>query len=343
MTYRGPGFVDYHCHLLRSCASTGAPWGTRDEIRTFHARCAQLGVSPVDELEGPAEPGLDDALAEGLRRAASLGLVEIWEAGARSWDYLDALSRLREQGPLPVRVRLLAAAGLADSGMRARTGDAYVDVVGIKFYADGWLGPRTCATESAFVDEPDNRGLLFQSSEVLARRVEPYARKEWAVATHAIGDRAIEAVLDAYDLVYGSDCAAARPRIEHVQLLRTDLIERMAAMGVVACIQPCFAVDDAADAARALGTQWPVAYRWSELRSAGVRIRSGSDYPIAGLEPLVGLSKLLASPFDEVSVGEALTWMTDERAGSVLLSADPREVDAENIADIEVLEAIPSG
>ena len=336
--HRLPGFVDHHAHLLRTCADTAPPWGSPDEVRSFHERCRDRGVSPVDDLEEPELPDLEDRLAAGLERAASVGLVEVWEAGTRSWAYLDALSRLRERGPLPVRVRLLAAAGLAELGMRPRTGDASLDVVGVKFYADGWLGPRTCATGHGFADDPNSDGILFQSADVLARRVEPFALREWTIATHAIGDLAIETVLDAYDRVYGSDCAAAAPRIEHAQLLRPDLIERMADQGVVACIQPAFALDDAAAVEAGLGGEWPDAYRWSKLLDAGVRVICGSDFPIAELEPLTGLSKLLRNPFDELETATALSLMTDASAGHVVLSADPREVPVDDLSELEVLE-----
>ena len=56
-----------------------------------------------------------------------------------------------------------------------------------------------------------------------------------AVHSLAEGDAT---VLDAYEKVYGRDCAEAAPRIEHAQVLNADLIRRMRDMGVVACIQP---------------------------------------------------------------------------------------------------------
>ena len=266
--------------------------------------------------------------------------MEVWEAGVRHPAYLEALLALREQGPLPLRVRLLVAAGVAERAMPPRTGDPWLDVAGVKFYADGWLGPRTCAVSSGFHDEPANDGLLFEPADHLARRIAPFADAGWLIATHAIGDRAIEAVLDAYERVFGAGCRAAAPRIEHAQLLRPDLIARMGAMGVVACIQPGFAVDDKENAHAALEGDWPMAYRWSALLDARVPVVTGSDYPIDGLEPLRGLAKLLSNPFDRLSRDIALPLMTRADAGSVTLSADPGAVDVDAIADLEVLRTV---
>ena len=337
MTFTGPGFVDYHAHLLREASGVVPLWQDLSAVRSYHLHCADRGISPMDEPDPAATDGLADRLLAGLTWAASTGLVEIWEAGIRDWALADALAGLRNSGPLPVRVRLLVAAGLADAGMRARLHDPWLDFAGVKFYADGWLGPRTCAVSQPFRDEPGNSGLLFETSDHLARRIEPFANAGWTIATHAIGDMAIESVLGAYERVFGTDCKAAGPRIEHAQLLREDLISRMAENGVVACIQPGFAADDAPHAGQALGGDWPAAYRWSSLLAAGVRVICGSDYPIDGLEPLKGLQKLLRNPFDQLGPGAAFSLMTDGDLGTVTLSQDPRDAAVGDIGKIEVI------
>ena len=337
VTFTGPGFVDYHAHLLRE-ASGVAPLGQDlSAVRGYHLRCAGRGISPVDEPDRTPPDGLADHLLVALTWAASTGLVEIWEAGIRDWALADALAGLRNSGPLPLRVRLLVAAGLAEEGMPARLGDPWLDFAGVKFYADGWLGPRTCAVSQPFHDEPGNSGLLFETSDHLARRIEPFANAGWTIATHAIGDRAIESVLGAYERVFGTDCAAAGPRIEHAQLLREDLIWRMAENGVMACIQPGFAADDAPHVERALGGDWPAAYRWSSLMAAGVRVICGSDYPIDDLEPLKGLQKLLRNPYDRLEPGAAYRLMTDGDLGTVTLSQDPRDAAGDLIDKIGVI------
>src|SRR5262249_38959345 len=102
MTYIGPGFVDYHSHLLRTSSGTAPPWGVPAGVRSYHEHCAAMGMTPVDALEEPEVDGLPGRLFAGLRQAAGYGLVEVWEAGVRHWAFLDALAGLREKGPLPV-------------------------------------------------------------------------------------------------------------------------------------------------------------------------------------------------------------------------------------------------
>jgi predicted amidohydrolase YtcJ len=294
--------VDHHVHLLRVSAGVmprGGAAGTPEGIAAYHRRVAEAGSTPMDEPPGePAASDLGAALRAGLRTAADLGLVGVTEAGMSDWRHWDALVAERASSPLPCAVRILVASGAVDlvrMGSARVDGDDALAIAGVKFYADGWLGPRTCACSLPFADVAgDDHGILFQDAERLAARIGPVAEAGWGVATHAIGDRAMDAVLDAYEAVYGGPAGVrnAAPRIEHAQLLRPDLIDRLASLGVVACIQPCFAASDAESIARALAGRYPSAYRWDLLLDAGVRVIAGSDFPIETLDPTIGLERL---------------------------------------------------
>jgi predicted amidohydrolase YtcJ len=108
-----PGFTDGHAHLLKDSAGVAFP-GTPAAVREFHHRVASAASTPMDVLD-PAPPGeVTGRLLAGLRRAAAAGLVEVTEMGMRQWWYLDALDRLQAAGPLPVRVRVYLASGLAE-------------------------------------------------------------------------------------------------------------------------------------------------------------------------------------------------------------------------------------
>lgn len=355
------GFVDHHAHVLKESSGVPYPWhGTT--VRAFHEQVRRDGLTPMDVPEPAAAPlgELAARLHRGLAGAASVGLVEVTEMGMRQWRYLDALaSGYRNEAP-PVRLRIYLASGLAEetSGteLAARRGDCgpWVRLEGIKFYADGWLGPRTCAMCRSFNDE-DSDGILFQDSAALARRIEPFAERGWRIATHAIGDRAVETVLDAYELAWGHDLqavAAAAPRIEHGSVVSDRLADRLAALGVSVCIQPSFPVTDAPQVPVALGAErMATAYPWAGLAARGVRLLLGTDYPIEVIEPLVSLARLVNGRSDRPGFGTAHTapehsrlpldlavqLATDETAGRTFLSCDPRAVSPAQLDQIEAL------
>jgi predicted amidohydrolase YtcJ len=363
-----PGFADAHAHLLRESAGTGLSVNSAD-VRSFHQQVAADATTPMDvpdPVPAGTLPEVASRLAAGLARAAAAGLVEVTEMGMREWKYLDALAALQDAGPLPARVRVYLASGLAAetraadlAARRAAIAGPWVRLEGIKFYADGWLGPRTCAVCRDFADTAES-GLLFLDGPALARRITPLAAAGWRIATHAIGDRAVAAVLDGYELAWDGDrtaMAAARPRIEHASLLSAEVIARMADAGVTACIQPSFAVTDDPQLQPALGPgREELAYPWAELAAAGVPIVAGSDYPVETLDPLAGLARLISGRSDRpgfgspatapvrsrLDPGTAFAAMTDPAAGRTLFSADPRTASAAEIDQLTVLGTRPA-
>jgi predicted amidohydrolase YtcJ len=353
------GFVDHHAHLLKAASRVPWPW-QGSSVGEFHRQVARDGSTPMDVAEpGGSHPPDEMArrLHRGLSRAAAAGLVEVTEMGMRDWWYYDALAGLQRHGPLPARVRIYLASGLAERAsaaeLESRRADAgpWLRLDGVKFYADGWLVPRTCAMRRDFADQAGD-GVLFMDSAQLARRIEPFAADGWRIATHAIGDRGIGTVLDAYELVWGRQAIAkAMPRIEHASLQSGELVSRIAELGVTACIQPSFAVTDAGDVPVALGPdRSALAYPWAALAASGTRLLLGTDHPIEVIEPLVGLARLVNGRSDRdgfVTAGTAprssrlplplaLQLACDETAGQTFLSADPLAAGPAEIDRLEV-------
>lgn len=343
MSWRGAGFVDHHCRVLADALGRHRE---PPDVGAWHHLVSERWSTPLDEPVPPLElhDGTRGAIERGLDRARAVGLVQITETAVDDWNVLEALLQLRARmGELPVRVRLLLASGIAEPKRMTRTGDPWLELEGVVFAADGWLSTRTCALGRPFDDDEDaGRGILFLDADTLASRIDPFAEAGWTVATHAIGDRAIASVLDAYEKVYGSDCAAAAPRVEHAQVLSSDLVTRMAELGVVVCIQPGAAVADLPDARRALGDRAEGAYRWDELVGAGVRVLTGSD--TEPLSPLVGLERLCAGGNGAVTfpLADALGLMTDERAGTVTLADDPYATAEDELAQLQIDSTDPS-
>lgn len=363
-----PGLVDHHAHLLKDSAGIGLAVAA-PTVRAFHEQVARDGSTPMDvpdPVPAGSLPELAARLRAGLARAAAAGLVEVTEMGLRDWRYLDALDALQAEGPLPVRVRVYLASGLAAESSpaeladrRARHEGPWVRLEGVKFYADGWLGPRTCAVCRDFADAGTG-GLLFLDGPELARRITPLIEAGWRIATHAIGDRAVAAVLDGYELAWGQDrigLAEAAPRVEHASLLSPELIARLAVLGVTACIQPSFAVTDDAQVESALSVgHRDLAYPWEALHEAGVTILAGSDYPIETLDPMVGLARLARGRCDRPGFGTtatapersrlglaaALVLMSDAASGVTRLSADPLSLAPDQIDMLTVLGTTPS-
>jgi predicted amidohydrolase YtcJ len=131
----------------------------------------------------------------------------------------------------------------------------------------------------------------------------------------------------------------------------------MAATGVVACIQPSFALSDAGQLTPALGpARAGLAYPWTALAASGVPMLAGTDYPIEVLDPLPSLARLARGRSDRTGFGTAgsaperarlpievaFALMSDPDAGQTVLTADPRTAGPGELDLIEVLGTAPA-
>ncbi|MBZ5733986.1 amidohydrolase [Nocardioides sp. TRM66260-LWL] len=336
---------------------------------------------------------LVDAIERGGRVSLSQGVTSVVEAGigggwiGRSPVELLAYQRAREAGRLPLRVELMVAAdvlrpldahpdddlGLGlDLGLRTGLGDDRLRIGPVKVFSDGSLIGHTCALTEEFADTPGESGYLQDDADALRARILGAHRSGWRVATHAIGDAAIDLVLDAYEEAQRRwPRPDPRHRIEHFGVARADQVARCAALGVVPVPQGRFVGEIGEGMLRALGpTRVPWAYRGRSLLDAGCILPGSSDRPVVDGAPLRGMHDLVnrrtdaGTPFapeEALSGLEALVAFTvgsarashqeHERgtlepgrlADLVVLGDDPVTCDPGAIAEIPVLATYLGG
>ena len=262
----------------------------------------ELGAYEPVRLSAPALDR-DRTLAVGseiLRGLRSSGITggTIMDGGFATLALLDAL----EQGPgLPIRIvsAIDHEPGFDEErtalnlGMRDRRGDRWRGGV-VKLYADGVV-----ETGTAWLYEPDTAGTglepFWKDAAAYARTVRRYADAGFQVATHAIGDRAVGEVVDAY-LAAGVRSAGGAPhRIEHLETTTDRDVARIAAAGITVSMQPLHMqwrkADGSDDWSRRLGPERAGrAWRARDYWDAGAPVALGSDWPIAQNDARIGLA-----------------------------------------------------
>ena len=193
------------------------------------------------------------------------------------------------------------------------------------------------------------------------------------VAIHCIGNRAVEQGLNAFEQALREfPSSDPRYRIEHFSFGTTEQIERAQSLGVIISHQPPFLhgigdyFQSRIDEANIDAT--PIPYR--QMLDAGAFVASGSDFPCAPVEPLLGLSCLISrtgrdgnsvaaeqaiSPLEAIrtyTLNSATAMFRDHEVGSievgkradmVVLSHDPSLVDPQSIRDIVVQQTYVDG
>ena len=296
-------------------------------------------------------------------------------------DGLDLVMALEVDDALPARLRFAPWVRPEDDAdrraellaLQGRSGRTW-EVAGVKLFIDGtvdagtaWLHHPDCfgeSTRSYWTDPAD-----------YARAVQAFAAGGVQTSTHAIGDAAVEHVLD----ILAALDSRLRHRVEHIETLPLAQVARFAPAGVVASMQPTHATDytraDHSDNwSRRLGEQralraWPC----RDLVDAGVVLALGSDWPVAPYDPRLTLAAAqLRRParrpdLDPVVASQGLTaaqalyGMTEapafaagaeHRLGKVepgyladltVWAADPLVVPAAEIADVPIMLTIVDG
>ena len=113
-------------------------------------------------------------------------------------------------------------------------------------FIDGSLIGRTAAVTQPFLNDPrqDNLGLMMMPKEQFEDYVMQAHTAGYQIAVHAIGDRGIDWVLDAYEKALTA-CRAPdhRHRIEHCGICRPDILDRIQRLGVIPVSQPVFIIE----------------------------------------------------------------------------------------------------
>lgn len=287
-------------------ADAEGPTGWVLELQAMDLVLAHVPQAPLETQA--------DYLADALRDFAGTGLTEVHalDFHAPSRELYEAVER---RGELPVRVRVYPLVP-ADSSPEEWAGIAALQgiggrrwrVDGAKFMLDG-----TADNGTAWFAEPDRLGenheALWRSTDAYREAVRFFTERGVPTATHAIGDAAVDFVLDVVAEV--GHAPSAPHRIEHIESIPDATVARFAELGVVASIQPTHATrltepDGSDNWSRRIGPE-RVAHGWRirDLLAQGAPVVLGSDWPIGVGDPRVSLADAqLRRPVGEPDRGE---------------------------------------
>jgi predicted amidohydrolase YtcJ len=238
----------------------------------------------------------------------------------------------------------------------------------VKCFADGGLSGATAALSVPY-RHADTRGVLRMTSADLCEATYAAHAAGWRIATHAIGDDAIDHVLAAYERL---GRGPVPHRIEHFGLPTASQLQRAARLGVMAAPQTIFIHELGRNFRRylpdeLLGRAYPI----RAMLDAGVTVALSSDAPVVEDDaPLAGMQAAVLRRDAEgqaiaagegITIDEALDAYTRSgaiicgadgdvgrlqpglRADMVVLSADIRQVPADELSSVQVRQTWVDG
>ncbi len=189
----------------------------------------------------PADSDYEAMISAGLRHQLSLGITASSDCGV-SPELLDMYLKMDERGVLPARVSAMPLRRVDGRHEPVPLPRRYVSqmlrVDTVKFLADGGLSGATAALSVPYRHAATKGTLRFEPKDFGALCQESHAAG-WNVATHAIGDVAIDLVLSVYESL-GANPDKLLHRIEHFGLPDADQLKRAARLGVISVPQTIF-------------------------------------------------------------------------------------------------------
>lgn len=267
--------------------------------------CAEYGITSVHNMDGDAQSltVYRDFEARGeltLRVYVPLTVepgtpeaaIEAW---ARETQPISqaAIAARSEPGPMP-----------------------FVRAGCVKLFADGVIESKTAWMLEPYDDGSGERGRPNFDPDEFKRLIAKADALKLQIFVHAIGDAAVRAALDAFDLARKlNQPRDARHRLEHIEVLDPVDLTRMKRKRVLASVQPLhadFGSDPDSPWRQLVGPRrWAWGFPWRAILDAGVPMAFGSDWPVVTMNPFEGMRAGLTRP--KLDFSDARSHFPDHR------------------------------
>ncbi|HWO43320.1 MAG TPA: amidohydrolase [Candidatus Eisenbacteria bacterium] len=325
---------------------------------------------------------LKDGIVFALNQCLERGVTTVHDI-VRSGEPVRAYQEIHREGRLHARVTLLprvieshiGSRSLIELGLTTGFGNDWLRIGGVKMSIDGGITGRNACFYEPYENDPHNHGIIRIPQDELNETVQRCHDAGLRCCVHAIGDRAFDMALDAYEhAIRNSPRKDHRHRIEHMGnwLSTPERMQRMVRSGIVAIpnIAIGYYVGDAI--LDCVGEKrLTKAFPFRTLLKNGVVIAGGSDSP--GYWPVDPLRDIAACvsrkmrwgevwvPEERISVAEAFamhtttaSWVGFEEndkgtleigklADIAVLAEDPFAIEPERIKDIKVELTVVGG
>ena len=235
-----------------------------------------------------------ELLLDGMRICADAGLTCVYSddfgaAGFTMETVAQAYLELSCENVMPIRVLEQCYMPASDGPERFRkAGYGYMkgnDSFRFgprKMYADGGIGARTAWLSRPYADKPDTTGVPVTDRIQLTKEIIRTHDMGMPVVVHAIGDAAVECVLDSIEAGRRQGPAGKfRDGVIHCQISSENTLHRIREVDADIYVQPIFLDYDLHICEARVGHELATtSYQWKTILNSGVCISSGSDCPV---------------------------------------------------------------
>jgi predicted amidohydrolase YtcJ len=250
----------------------------------------------------PAQRRIDENyMKQGIAYANSLGITSMHNMDGNFYQ-LELLKSILDRGEMNARVQIpFHQKNYFDIARVDEAAEMHAQYQGdmlhsgrVKLFMDGVMETLTALMLDDYPGHPGNTGApLFSAVQFneIAARVDKHKLQ---LSVHAIGDGAVRRTLDGFEFAQKQNGKRdSRHRIEHIEVIHPNDMPRLDQLGVIASLQPIAGVGvpwmPKEPILTRLGEKLPWSYPWQTLRETGATIAFSSDWPVAPLDPFLGM------------------------------------------------------
>ena len=332
----------------------------------------------------PAETAesMSEKLNIAMAYAASLGITTLQtnDISRDAWRTInDAFALTYANNPNAVRTYNQCAFNTVgsyqeflDAGHVTGSGNDMFRYGPLKMFVDGSLGARTALMRTPYADDPTTCGVPTMTVEDFEAMVKLADDNNCQVAVHAIGDGAIEMVLNAYDKVIEGNNNKNRHAVIHCQITDNELVNRFLEKDVLAQVQPIFIHYDMNVVAERCGEEMAsTSYAFGDMYRMGIHTSYGTDSPVENLQPFENLYCAVTrkrldgartyredqcvdiyDAIDQYTLGSAYVEFAEDRKGRLMpgfmadfavLDRDIFTIPSDEIKDVQCVRTVLAG
>ncbi|WP_391117652.1 amidohydrolase [Psychrobacillus sp. L3] len=267
-------------------------------------------VMPIPTMEENAE-----ILAELGQKLFEYGITAISELMALSnpIDYLDMYNQacnkgLKQRSVLYYIYEDLKDQPILDKELTNRENNVHIG--GVKLFADGSVSGQTAWVNPPFLGGNENYGIQTTSVEILEAAAEIAKQNRIQLVVHAMGEQAIDLIVNTFYESKGWLSDAPSIRIEHAAMPTKQALQRAAMAGIAFVTQPIFLYAEIESYVRNLGSErTKQTYPIKSMLDAGISVAFSSDAPATAwadpVNPFVGLKAAVTRiAYDGTDVGQ---------------------------------------
>ncbi len=318
-------------------------------------------------------------------RAGQMELHRLGLTAIHDFDRVScfrALQTMQQQGELSLHVtKSIPVESIDDAialGLKTGFGNERLQIGSVKLFADGALGPQTAAMLAPYENTSANLGTLLLTDDEIFEIGMKATKHGLSLAIHAIGDKATNQVLNGLSMVrqyeITHNLTQQMHRIEHLQLLHPDDLQKARDLNIVASMQPIHIISDMFTADKHWGRRAQLAYAFASLLKQETDLVFGSDAPVESPNPFLGIRAAVTRrringgpdqngwyPAEKITIQQAKHAYSEVPAritgrghqfgqlkpgmlaDLIILAKNPEEIDADELASLSPEKVMANG